>query len=1067
KETGDPAHAMMKEWLITDPELTEEDVFDEMKQDGGNREELCDGGKKDKDVYDKQMKAQFENAKVIGDVDVVVGIPFHNEVNTIENVVKKASKGLEEYFHDKDSVIICVGSPESSAAEEVLEIINSVDLPDNVERMAFILSEPGKGAGGMRPIMDLAVKWKKMKACCFIDADELKVTEKWIPGMINPILIKGYDYVAALFTRPILGGTITKHLAYPLIGSLYLKAPRQPIVGEFAFSRRLIKHYLRNAKIWNTNVGAYGVDNWLTTEAIKHRMKMIEIGLGTKVGGDVSGFPKRIKMFKQVSSVIFEQLKDNAYFWKGIDEVGYIDRENPLSESEAPIVVHQSTDWINEFKNGFLSSKFIYENVLPSDIFAELTEKAKGETDNVEFNPSDWAKSVYAFALYYGFNAVNEERFFTALAGLWMLRVGSFIKQTVDMNYWQSEWLIKEQLKAFIGEREKFVNNWNNLQAINMLDGGEQTDTEKLLEKIFSSRETEEELGVLKEAILADRIQREVFRVNEGNVGRIVNQRLEVFKKVYSAFEVKREELKIEASLINELWDIYIPFAEWAVKEAEAKKERGEEGAYILGLNGAQGSGKTTMNEFLRVILGKGYGKNAAGFSIDDIYKTYEDREAMGKEVHPLFAIRGVVGTHEVKLGVNILEELKGSREDSEVGIPQFDKTLKESKGDRIPKEEWSIVKGKVDIVIFEGWCVGVRAQGDEKLKEAINRLEREEDAEGVWRRRINEEIKDGYAGLFAMLDSLVMIKIPGIQTVFRNREEQERKAREGIEEKKSRGEDIEGLGAMSEEEVIRFVNFFERLTVHMLEEMPERADLVFEMGEGHRIDSIYSKEIQAGGSEENRMSEHQGATKVTGSVDGRDLREVLEQYGLSKMEAQSDEEINEFRVGLAEAVREEIGEVELGLLTPYFQEYDNAAHVLRTMIAGYEEYFADKRGVIVAVGTKAAGEAGERARASLEEEANKYEGDLKIIILHLDEIERGKGRGLRWAFAVAHELGAKAVLHLDADLYTEIDGVSSREKAVDWSEYSHDRLIELMEAHRLRGLSPYWVKAMVEPVLD
>ena len=29
-ETGDPAQAMMKEWLITDPELTEEDVFSEL-----------------------------------------------------------------------------------------------------------------------------------------------------------------------------------------------------------------------------------------------------------------------------------------------------------------------------------------------------------------------------------------------------------------------------------------------------------------------------------------------------------------------------------------------------------------------------------------------------------------------------------------------------------------------------------------------------------------------------------------------------------------------------------------------------------------------------------------------------------------------------------------------------------------------------------------------------------------------------------------------------------------------------------------------------------------------------
>ena len=34
-KTGDPAQAMMKEWEITDPELTEDEVFDEMKSLAG------------------------------------------------------------------------------------------------------------------------------------------------------------------------------------------------------------------------------------------------------------------------------------------------------------------------------------------------------------------------------------------------------------------------------------------------------------------------------------------------------------------------------------------------------------------------------------------------------------------------------------------------------------------------------------------------------------------------------------------------------------------------------------------------------------------------------------------------------------------------------------------------------------------------------------------------------------------------------------------------------------------------------------------------------------------------
>jgi len=122
----------------------------------------------------------------------------------------------------------------------------------------------------------------------------------------------------------------------------------------------------------------------------------------------------------------------------------------------------------------------------------------------------------------------------------------------------------------------------------------------------------------------------------------------------------------------------------------------------------------------------------------------------------------------------------------------------------------------------------------------------------------------------------------------------------------------------------------------------------------------------------------------------------------------------------------------------------------------------------IVAVGTQAAGEEGDKAFNSLVDEAKTYKGNINIIILYLDTRQKGKGRQLHWAFDIANTLNQKAPnLHLDADLYTQLDGVSSREEPIDWSSFNTQQIEKLMAEKRLAGLSPYWIKALVGPVLE
>jgi D-glycerate 3-kinase len=277
--------------------------------------------------------------------------------------------------------------------------------------------------------------------------------------------------------------------------------------------------------------------------------------------------------------------------------------------------------------------------------------------------------------------------------------------------------------------------------------------------------------------------------------------------------------------LRSQLADVYIPLAAWLART----RERWER-PLAAGLNGAQGSGKSTLSRLLRDILRMEFDLRCAVFSIDDLYLTRAQRQRLAGAVHPLLETRGVPGTHDVALGMRTIRALTEAGEGDEVAIPAFDK----GRDDRRPEPEWTAWRGEADLVIFEGWCVGAVPQPKSDLGEPVNDLERREDPDGSWRRWVNGRLAGDYADLFAGLDLLIMLQVPGMESVFRWRRQQERQ----LAEEKNR--DLSKV--MDDESLRRFIMHYERLTRHMLEEMPGRADVVLRLNEDHAVDGVWVK---------------------------------------------------------------------------------------------------------------------------------------------------------------------------------------------------------------------------------
>lgn len=248
------------------------------------------------------------------------------------------------------------------------------------------------------------------------------------------------------------------------------------------------------------------------------------------------------------------------------------------------------------------------------------------------------------------------------------------------------------------------------------------------------------------------------------------------------------------------------------VATAIAERLAGRATPLLVGVNGAQGSGKTTLCRELEAVL-RASGRRVATLSIDDLYRTQAERAVLARAVHPLLATRGVPGTHDVALGLAIVADFRAGRA---LRLPRFDKGADD-------RGAWEAV-GCVDILLFEGWCVGAVPEGDEALAVAVNALEREADGAGVWRRYVNDALAGDYQRLFAGIDVLVMLAAPGFEVVTGWRQQQERELREA------------GRGGMSDAAVARFVMHYERLTRHMLATLPGRADMVVRLGPDREV---------------------------------------------------------------------------------------------------------------------------------------------------------------------------------------------------------------------------------------
>ena len=252
---------------------------------------------------------------------------------------------------------------------------------------------------------------------------------------------------------------------------------------------------------------------------------------------------------------------------------------------------------------------------------------------------------------------------------------------------------------------------------------------------------------------------------------------------------------------------------------------------YFVGLAGGQGTGKTTISSLIKIILTKYFNLKVFRISIDDFYKTRQERISLSKKIHPMLLTRGVPGTHDINMMLSFFRKVK-SKKFKELKLPTFNKAI----DDRFDKKKWYNLKEKPDVIIFEGWCVGAKSEKNKSLKKIINSMEKAKDQKQIWRKYVNDQLKSKYKKLYSQLNCLIYLKAKNFSLLQKWRLKQERKL--WINNKKNFN-----LKIMSKGDVINFMQTYQRITQNMFKYMPEYASIILNLNSNHQIKSaVYKK---------------------------------------------------------------------------------------------------------------------------------------------------------------------------------------------------------------------------------
>ena len=411
--------------------------------------------------YDTALRGYTsKRIEEIESADILMGIPCYNNERTIAHVIQMVTHGLAKHYKDQRSVIFVA---DGGSTDDTREVAREFQIKPWQEKVVSIYRGPGGKGTALRSVFEAANRLK-VRACAVVDSDLRSITSDWVQYLLDPVLSRDYQFVSPVYLRHKYDGTITNNIVYNITRALYGKRIRQPIGGDFAMSREVAKFYAEQ-DVWETDVAHFGIDIWMTTNAITQGFRICQSNLGAKIHDAKDPGQHLGPMFRQVVWTLCYLMERFEVHWKGVQgsepvetfgQEGYVEPE-PVNVDIEGMIEH--------FKIGFQQFSSLWKDIFSKACFDEI-ENAVEMDSNQFYLPTDaWAQILYELAATFHSWSVNRYRLIDLMTPLYYARVASFVRQSWDMTSQEAEELVEDQALKFEEHKDYLIKVWDQKSA--------------------------------------------------------------------------------------------------------------------------------------------------------------------------------------------------------------------------------------------------------------------------------------------------------------------------------------------------------------------------------------------------------------------------------------------------------------------------------------------------------------------------------------------------------------------------------------------------------------------------
>ncbi|MBE9573314.1 MAG: glycosyltransferase family 2 protein [Proteobacteria bacterium] len=411
--------------------------------------------------YDTALRGYTsKRIEEIESADILMGIPCYNNERTIAHVIQMVTHGLAKHYKDQRSVIFVA---DGGSTDDTREVAREFQIKPWQEKVVSIYRGPGGKGTALRSVFEAANRMK-VRACAVVDSDLRSITSDWVKHLIDPVLSKDYQFVSPVYLRHKYDGTITNNIVYNITRALYGKRIRQPIGGDFAISREVAKFYAEQ-DVWETDVAHFGIDIWMTTNAITQGFRICQSNLGVKIHDAKDPGQHLGPMFRQVVWTLCYLMERFEVHWKGVQgsepvetfgQEGYVEPE-PVNVDIEGMIEH--------FKIGFQQFSSLWKDIFSKACFDEIENVVEMDSNQFYLPTDAWAQILYELAATFHSWSVNRYKLIDLMTPLYYARVASFVRQSWDMSSQEAEELVEDQALKFEEHKDYLIKVWDQKSA--------------------------------------------------------------------------------------------------------------------------------------------------------------------------------------------------------------------------------------------------------------------------------------------------------------------------------------------------------------------------------------------------------------------------------------------------------------------------------------------------------------------------------------------------------------------------------------------------------------------------